>query len=137
MYDLQLVVEAVALDPAADDALGPFRMRLFEPGAMAAEKDQADEAGAVKGADFPRVARAARPLVRFNLHHEGLFLALVSVRRSRQLTPDQALRTEEQHVAHDRAGDLLQHRGHARSDTLQRRDRREQRKEDLWPHRAV
>jgi hypothetical protein len=126
---------AVVLDLAADDAGGADRQGLLQVVDARMEEHQLDRTGIVAADHLVGRAGAARRDMSLDAQRQGRDHA---VRRGRDLggeaAVDQARRQVPQQVDDVRAGQLLDQLAEPRPDAGQRRDRGEQREQDLRTH---
>ncbi len=110
-------------------------MLAFQVRPVALEEGDGDEAAlAIDDADAPGLVGGARPLVIVDDDREGGDLAINQAEETRGFAADQAVGLEEQHVADEGAGQLLDQRRDLGPDALEGRDRGEQREETLRTH---
>ncbi len=132
MGHLQFAAEP--LDLARDHALGADGMLALQVGAAALEEHQGQETRPVEGADAPGQVLARRGDMGLDFHLQGLHLALAGVGGRRHGALDHALGRQEQHVAHERPGQLQDQGLDLGPDALEGGDGREQRKQNLRAH---
>ena len=122
--DLQL--HAAPLRLAADHPFGARGMLALQLAPTQVEEGQDDEAGLVERPDTPGRGAAARRKVAFDPYTERLNFAFQGRGRVGGAAHDQAVRRQEDQVAHQRPGQLDDQGLDLRPHALERRDGREQ-----------